>query len=51
MGFLSKADQDTRVLWNVAPTTRPRLKFLRETGLILRYEGKVRNPFQTKQGN
>ena len=51
MGFLSKADRDTRVLWNVAPTTRPRLEFLRETGLILRCDGKVRNPFQTKQGN
>ena len=28
-----------------------RLEFPRETGLILRCAGKVRNPFQTKQGN
>ena len=27
------------------------LEFPRETGLILRCAGKVRNPFQTKQGN
>ena len=36
---------------NVAPHTRLRLEFLRETGLILRCDGKVRNPFQKKQGN
>ena len=39
------------VLRNVAPPTRPRLEFLRETGLILRCYWKVGNPFQTMQGN
>ena len=51
MGFLSRADQDIGVLWNVAPPTRLRLEFLRATGLILRCHGKVVNPFQTRQGN
>lgn len=32
------------------PPTRPRLECLRETGLILRCDRKVGNPFQTKQG-
>ena len=50
-GFLSRADRDIGVLWNVAITTGQRLKFLCETGLILRCDGKVGNPFQTKQGN
>ena len=40
-----------RVLWNVAPLMRLCLEVLRETGLILRCNGKVGNPFQTKQGN
>ena len=30
--------------------TRPRLECRRETGLILRCDRKVGNPFQTKQG-
>ena len=51
IGFLSRADRDIGVLWNVLPTTRLCLEFLRETGLILRCDGKDRNPFQTKQGN
>ena len=33
------------------PPTRPRLECLRETGLILRCDRKVGNPFQTKQGS
>ena len=39
------------VLRNVEPPTRPRLECLRETGLILRCDRKVGNPFQTKQGS
>ena len=35
----------------MAPPTRLRLEFPRETGLILRCAGKVGNPFQTTQGN
>ena len=49
--FLSRADRDIGVLWNVASTKRPCLEFLRETGLILRCDGKGGNPFDTKQGN
>ena len=33
------------------PPTRPRLECRRETGLILRCDRKVGNPFQTKQGS
>ena len=51
IAFLSRADREIGVLRNVAPSTRRRLKFLHETGLILRWDEKVRNPFQTKQGN
>ena len=51
IGFLSRADREIGVLRNVSPPTRPCLEFLRETGLILRCDGKVGNPFQTKQGN
>src|SRR5574337_2260 len=39
------------VLRNVEPPTRPRLECLRGTGLILRCDRKVGNPFQTKQGS
>ena len=49
--FLSKADWEIGVFQNVAPPTRLRLEFIRETGLILRCDGKVGCPFQTKQGN
>ena len=35
----------------VAPPTRLHLQFPRETGLILRCNGKIGNPFQTKQEN
>ena len=49
--FLSKADWEIGVFQNVAPPTRLRLEFICETGLILRCDGKVGCPFQTKQGN
>ena len=49
--FLSRADREIGFFQNVAPPTRLRLEFLRETGLILRCDGKVGCPFQTKQGN
>ena len=51
IGFLSRADREIGVFQHVAPPTRLRLEFLCETGLILRCEGKVGIPFQTKQGN
>ena len=51
MGFLSRADREIGVLRIVAPPTRPSLEFLCETGVILRCDGKVGNPFATKQGN
>ena len=51
IGFLSRGHRDIGVLRNVEPTTRPRLECLRETGLILRCDRKVGNPFQTKQGS
>src|SRR5574340_1135578 len=51
IGFLSRGDREIGVLRNVEPPTRPRLECLRETGLILRCDRKVRNPFQTKQGS
>ena len=51
IGFLSRADRVIGVIRNVTPPSRPLLKFLRETGLILRWDEKVGNPFQTKQGN
>ena len=39
------------VFLHVATPTRLCLQFPRETGLILRFAGKVGNPSQTKQGN
>ena len=51
IGFLSRGDREIGVLRNVEPPTRPRLDCLRETGLILRCDRKVGNPFQTKQGS
>ena len=47
----SSADREIGVFQHVAPPTRLRLEFSRETGLILRRAGKSGNPFQTKQGN
>ena len=51
LGFFSRADWEIRVFWNVAQPTRLRLEFPLEIGLILRCEGKVGYPLQTKQGN
>ena len=51
IGFLSRGDREIGVLRNVEPPTRPRLEFRRETGLILRCDRKVGNPFQTRQGS
>src|SRR5574339_136376 len=51
IGFLSRGDRELGVLRNVEPPTRPGLECLRETGLILRCDRKVGNPFQTKQGS
>ena len=51
IGFSSSADREIGVFQHVAAPTRLRLEFPRETGLILRRAGKLRNPFQTKQGN
>src|SRR5574341_808991 len=51
IGLLSRGDREIGVLRNVEPPTRPRLECLRETGLILRCDRKVGNPFQTKQGS
>ena len=51
IGFISRGDREIGVLRNVEPPTRPRLEFRRETGLILRSDQKVGNPFQRKQGS
>ena len=51
IGFSSSADREIGVFQHVAPPTRLRLEFPRETGLTLRCAGKVGNPFQTKQWN
>ena len=53
---IRKCNQPTRytddtTLRAVEPPTRPRLECLRETGLSLRCDRKVGNPFQTKQGS
>ena len=50
-GSYPRADQEIGVFRHMAPPTRLRLEFPHQTGLILRCSGKVRNPFQTKQGN
>ena len=51
IGFLSRADREMGVFGKVAPPTRFWLEFPLDTGLFLRWDGKVGNPFQTKQGN
>ena len=51
IGFLSRGDREIGVLRNVEAPTRPRLECRRETGLIRRWDRKVGNPFQTKQGS
>ena len=50
-GGVRRGVREIGVLRNVEPPTRPRLECLRETGLILRCDRKVGNPFQTKQGS
>ena len=50
IGFLSRGDREIGVLRNVEPPTRPRLECLRETGLILRCDRKVGNPFRQSRG-
>ena len=49
IGFLSRGDREIGVLCNVEAPTRPRLECRRETGLILRCDWEVGNPFQTQQ--
>ena len=49
IGFFSRADLEIGVFQNVTKPTRLQLEFLRDTGLILRCDGKVTTPFQTKQ--
>ena len=44
-------DGEIVVFQNVAPRTRLSLEFQSETTLLLRCDGKVGIPFQTKQGN
>src|SRR5574337_271407 len=51
IGFLPRGDREIEVLRKVEAPTRPRLECRRETGLILRCDQKVGNPFQTKQGS
>ena len=51
IGFLPGGDREIGVLHIVEAPTRPRLECRRETGLILRCDRKVGNPFQTKQGS
>ena len=51
IGFFSRVGREIGVFRHVTPPTTLCLEFTRETGLILRRAGKLRNPFQTKQGN
>src|SRR5574341_2584778 len=51
IGFLPRGDREIGVLRNVEAPTRHRLECLRETGLILRCDRKVGNPFQREQGS
>ena len=51
IGSLSRGDRKIGVLRNVEAPTSPRLECRRETGLILRCDQKVGNPFQTQQGS
>ena len=46
-----KRDPEIGVLRNVEAPTKPRLESRRETGLILRCDWKIGNPFHTKQGS
>src|SRR5574337_1185534 len=49
IGLLSRGDREIGVLCNVEAPTRPRLECRRETGLILRCDRKVGNPFQRSE--
>ena len=51
IGFFSREDREIGVFWKVAQPTRLRLEFSRETGLILRCDGKVGKHFKTTQRN
>src|SRR5574337_1267195 len=51
IGFLPRGGREIGVLRNVEAPTRPGLECRRETGLILRCDRKVGNPFQTKKGS
>ena len=51
IGFFSRAYQKIGVFQHVVPPTRLHLEFPQETGLILRFAGKVGKPLQTKHGN
>ena len=48
---LSLVNREIGVFWNVARPTRIPIEFQYETCLLLRCNGKVGIPFQTKQGN
>ena len=48
--FLSRTDWEIGVFQNLTPSTRLCFEFLHETGVILRCDGKVGIPFETKQG-
>ena len=50
IAFLSRADREIAVFRHVAPPSRLRLEFPRETGLILRFAGKVGNPCRQSRG-
>ena len=50
-GFLLRRHREIGVIRSAEAPTRPRLECTRETGLILRCDRKVGNPFQTKQGS
>ena len=49
--FLSRVDREFGIFQHVAPTMRLLFEFPHETGLILRFAGKVGNPLQTKHGS
>ena len=50
IGFFSRAYQKIGVFQHVVPPTRLRLEFPRDTGLILRFAGKVGNPCRQSRG-
>ena len=50
IGFLSRADGTIGVFRHVAPSTRLRLEFLREKGLILRCAGMGGTPSRQSRG-